>query len=134
MKSIAKSARYTVVLAALAVLLSGCGSGVQFVRQDMTEYPPKPGDAHIDIYDSGVTRPHVVIGTLRAGKKMKASFNDKSTYDEVMDSLVRYARKVGADALAEVKPVDQGRSTDTRIELTATAVRYMRRHQTVTSN
>ena len=118
-----------VVLVAAAV--SACGSGVQFVPQDMMKYPPKPSDARIEIHDGGVMQPHVVIGTLTAGKEMKASFDDDSTYDQVISSLKKHARKVGADALINVRPV---KSEDARLVISAIAIRFFEQKRSVTSN
>jgi hypothetical protein len=57
-----------VVLGLVILGLSACGSGVQFVRQDMTEYAPKPEDAKLDVLDGGTMQPHVVIGTLTTSR------------------------------------------------------------------
>lgn len=111
--------------------IAGCGSSVQFVRQDMTNYPPKPADAKVEIHDGGVMQPHVVIGTLTAGKEMKPSLGDDSTYDLVMRDLEKYARKIGADALIDVHPVS---SEDTQVVISATAIRYFQQKRSVTSN
>jgi hypothetical protein len=132
MKEILRAARPVVSLVSLAIALSACGSGVQFVRMDMTEYPPKDSDAVIEIHDGGVTRPHVVIGTLTAGQKMKTSFTDVSTRDQVLGSLTDYARKIGADALINVKPVG-GEDLSTRVEMSATAIRYLNPGKTIGS-
>ena len=114
-------------VASLAVsgsLVTGCGSGVQFVRQDITEYPPKSEDAEIKIFDGGVMTPHVVIGTMKAGKEVKASFGEGSTYDEVLESMKKHARKIGADALINVR-LENISEMSARVDLTATAVRYL---------
>ena len=66
MKNPKKLAVRLVPAIALAVLVTACGSGVTFVRQDMTEYPPRPSDAVVEIHDNDVMKPHVVIGTLTA--------------------------------------------------------------------
>jgi hypothetical protein len=133
MRNVLRSTRYIAALAVVALLASGCGSGVQFVRQDMTAYPPKDADTEIPVFDSGITRPHVVIGTLTLERKMKASYGDASTYDEILQDLMAYARKIGADALVGVRPVDEG-AISTKIALTATAVRYLQESRVVTSN
>jgi len=76
----------------------------------------------------------VVIGTLTAQRTLDASFNDRSTYDDIVAVLKDYARKVGADALTEVRPI----STETgamksRIQVTARAVRYLESGATLRS-
>ena len=115
----------------VALAVSACGSGVQFVPQDMTKYPPRPSDAMIEVYDGGVMRPHAVIGTLTAAKEMKASFGGDSTYDQVIGDLKKHARKVGADALIHVHPVS---SEDARVVISATAIRFFEQKRSVTSN
>ena len=114
------------VVASLAVsaLVAGCGSGVQFVRQDITEYPPKPADAEIEIFTGGIMAPHVVIGTMRAGKEIEASFDESSTYNDVLESMKKHARKIGADALIHVQLENPG-AMSSRVGFTATAVRYL---------
>lgn len=134
MRNVLRSTRYIAALAVVALLASGCGSGVQFVRQDMTEYPPKDAKAEIPVFDSGITRPHVVMGTLTLERKMKASYGDASTYDEILKDMMAYARKIGADALMDVRPVTDEGNISTKITLTATAVRYLQESRVVTSN
>jgi hypothetical protein len=134
MRNALRCTRYIAALAVVALLASGCGSGVQFVRQDMTEYPPKDTSAKIAVFDGAITRPHVVSGTMTLDKKIKASFDDTSTYDDVLDEMVAYARQVGADALVRVRPVMDDKTITSRVTLTATAVRYLRENSVVTSN
>lgn len=133
MRNVFRSTRYIAAMAVVALLASGCGSGVQFVRQDMTEYPPKDSDTEIAVFNGGITRPHVVIGTMTMDRKIKASYGDDSTYDDVVAAMTDYARKVGADALVGLRPVMDD-NTGSRVTLTATAVRYLRQNSTVTSN
>jgi uncharacterized protein YbjQ (UPF0145 family) len=57
----------------------------------------------------------------------------ESTYDQVVVALTDEARKVGADALINVRPVDNT-ELSTRVIVTATAVRFMRQGATVTSS
>ena len=105
---------------------------VQFVRQDMTEYAPKPEDAKLDVLDGGTMQPHVVIGTLTASKDMDISFNGESTYENAMADLEKHARKVGADALINVRPLNQD-GTEAKVVITAVAIRYLTERTTVTS-
>lgn len=133
MKHLKKIIVHAGSLAVLAALVAGCGSGVEFVRQDMTEYPSKPSNAVVEVHDSEIMRPHVVIGTLTAGREMEASYNSNSTYDQVLESLKSYARKVGADALMNVRPVGDAGTVSSRVELTAVAVRYLNQANTVTN-
>lgn len=121
-------------LLALALsALTACGGGVQFVRQDMTKYPSKAKDAPIEVLEEGTTKPYVVIGTLTVDREIKSSFNDRSTYDEAMDALKDHARKVGADALIDVKPVGDSGGLNARVVLSGTAVRYMEQTEQVSS-
>ena len=133
MRRIRSFACRLVVLGLVVFGLTACGSGVQFVRQDMTEYAPKAKDAEIDIRDGGTMHPHVVIGTLTASQEMKASFNGDSTYDKVMADLEKHARKVGADALINVHPVSENGDLEPKVVITATAIRYLTERSTVTS-
>ena len=57
MRRISSFACRLVVLGLVVLGLTACGSGVQFVRQDMTEYAPKAKDADIDIRDGGQCTP-----------------------------------------------------------------------------
>jgi hypothetical protein len=122
------------VLIAVGVALSSCGSKVEFVRQDMTPYPPRPDNAPIEIHRGTVSRPHVVIGTMIAEKTIEATLSGESTYDEVMDWLMDHGRKVGADALIEVHPVnpDFG-GLKSKLVMSAVAIRYLEPAGTVTS-
>jgi hypothetical protein len=114
------------LVAAAALTLVSCGSGMQFVRQDMTRYPAKPADAQVEIHEGGTLTPHVVIGTFTAHRDMTVNYGEGSNSDRLMDDLRKAARKVGADALIEVHPVLTDDSADkARITVTATAIRYM---------
>jgi hypothetical protein len=121
-------------LAAAASVLASCGSGVRFVRQDLTEYPAKPSDAAVEVHEGGVLTPHVVIGTFTAERGMKADYGDGSNLDRTLNDLRRAARGVGADALIHVRPVlSEKNMSRARIEITATAVRYLQPTISVTS-
>ncbi len=125
---------FILTLALAAVTLSACGSGVQFVRVDPNEFPPKEDSARIQIYDGNVSTPHIVIGNLVARKNMDASFDDSSTYDDLIISLKKYARKVGADALINVKPVtSEGGGLKSKVEVSAVAIRYLEKQSTITA-
>ena len=124
-----RAARAGILVAAIASL-AACSSGVQFVREDMTRYPAKSKDAPIEVHEGNTLKPYVVIGTLTADRRMEAT--GESTYDLVVDDLTQEARKVGADALIHVRPVDNTEMS-TRVMVTATAVRFMRQGATVTS-
>jgi hypothetical protein len=126
MHRVVRSVSMTLLLVATAAGLSACGSGVRFVRMDATEYPARDKYAPVEVFEGSVVTPHVVIGTLSARRNMDAAFNDRSTYDDLVASLKDYARKVGADALTEVKPL----STETGgmksgLSITARVVRYL---------
>jgi len=134
MKRIIRATPLVALLIGVAAALSACGSGVKFVRMDATEFPPKDDSAKIEIFEGDITAPHIVIGTLSAKKDMDPSYNDQSTYDEVMDTLKEEARKVGADALVNVRPLTaEGGGLKSRVQVTATAVRYLEKAETVTS-
>ena len=121
-------------LVLVAVGLSACGSGVKFVRVDPVEFPPKSDSAQIGIFDGAVSTPHIVIGTLTARKQMDAKFDDSSTYDELLVALKKHARKVGADALIEVRPVtSEGGGLKSNVEISAVAIRYLERQSTITA-
>lgn len=117
----------------IALLLTGCGSGVRFVRVDATPYAPKPKNAPLAVLTGDSMDPHVVVGTLITARKMKASFNDRSIYDEALWDLKACARKVGADALTRVRPRVRGEGMGGKLELEATAIRYLTLATTVTS-
>ena len=126
MHRVSRSIFMALLLVATAAGLSACGSGVRFVRMDATEYPARDKYAPVEVFEGSVMTPHVVIGTLSAGRSMDANFNDRSTYDDLVASLKEYARKVGADALTEVRPL----STETggmksKLSITARVVRYL---------
>jgi hypothetical protein len=120
--------------AAAIALLAGCSSGVQFVREHPVEYAEKADNAPIEVMTGGTERPHVVIGTLTAKQTMKATFNDRSTYDSVLTKLKDEARKVGADALIYARPVSaQEAGPSTEVIVTAQAIKFMEREDALSS-
>jgi hypothetical protein len=116
-----------------ALFIGGCGSGVRFVRMDSTKYPARDKDAAVETFPKGTMEPHVVIGTLSTQKKMHASFDDRSVYDQVLAELKSYARRIGADALIDVQPHYVGEGMNGRVQMDATAVRYLKQSETISS-
>ena len=114
-------------------LLSGCGSGVRFVRMDETKYPSKPKNAAIETFPQETMKPHVVIGTLSTEKTLDASFGEHSVYDETVDVLKSYARQIGADALIYVAPRHLGEGGGQKLRIDATAIRYLQQSETISS-
>ncbi len=134
MKNILRAAPRVALLIGIAAAISACGSGVKFVRMDATEFPAKDKSAQIEVFEGGISVPHIVIGTLFAKQDMDPSYNDRSTYDQVIKTLKDEARKVGADALIDVRPITaEGGGLKSRVQVTATAVRYLEKTTTVTS-
>lgn len=127
--------RIPTILGLLAMsLLVGCGSGVQFIPEHDVTYPPRDNDATVELFTGSINRPHVVIGTLTAEERMKASFTDRSTYDSVVTSLKNKARELGADALINAHPLsDPKSSAGTKLAVMAQAVRYMEPEVTLRS-
>ena len=126
MHRVFRSVSMALLLAATAAGLSACGSGVRFVRMDATEYPARDKYAPVEVFEGSVVTPHVVIGTLSARRNMEAAFNDRSTYDDLVATLKDYARKVGADALTEVKPLStENGGMKSGLSITARVVRYL---------
>jgi len=117
----------------IALFLTGCGSGVRFVRLDDTTYAPKPQNAPLAVLTGDSMEPHVVVGTLITARKMEASFDDRSIYEEAIGDLKACARKVGADALTRVSPRVRGEGMGGKLEVKATAIRYLTLATTVTS-
>jgi len=123
-----------VVVAIVAVaLLSGCGSGVRFVRMDETKYPAKDKNATVETFPQETMQPHVVIGTLSTEKALDASFGDHSVYDETVNVLKTFARKIGADALIYVSPRHMGEGGGQKLRIDATAIHYLQQAETITS-
>ena len=116
-----------------AALLSGCGSGVRFVRMDETKYPSKPKNAPVETFPQETMKPHVVIGTLSTEKTLHASFGERSVYDETVDVLKSYARNIGADALIYVSPRHVGEGMGGKVRIDATAIRYLQQSETISS-
>jgi hypothetical protein len=117
----------------IVALLSGCGSGVRFVRVDETKYPSKPKNATVETFPEETMKPHVVIGTLSTEKTLDASFGDHSVYDETVDVLKSYARQIGADALTYMSPRHVGEGGGQKLRIDATAIRYLEHSETISS-
>ena len=117
----------------ILLCITGCGSGVRFVRMDETKYPARAKNSKVETFPESTSKPYVVIGTLHTEKDLDASFGGKSIYDETIDALKSYARRVGADALINLKPRHVGEGSDNKVIVDATAVRYLEAGQVVTS-
>ncbi len=69
---------------------------------------------------------------MKAGKKIEASYGDSSTYEDVLESMKAHARKIGADALVNLR-IENAAEISIRVDLTATAVRYLTESRTISS-
>ena len=114
------------LLGLVAWALSGCGSNVDFVRVDPTEFPSRDSKAPVEIHRGKVLRPHIVIGVVTASQNMEATTGALSTYDDVVRQLKEKARKVGGDALVELRPVySDGASLNSEVQFTAKVVKFL---------
>jgi len=113
--------------------LSGCGSGVRFVRMDETKYPSRAKNAAVETFPQDTMKPHVVIGTVSTENAMDVSFGGHSIYDQTVDKLKSFARQIGADALTYVSPRHIGEGRDGKVRIDATAIRYLEQSETITS-
>ena len=116
----------------LTAVLTGCGSGVRFVRMDETKYPARSKSAVVETFPQETMKPHVVIGTLSTERPLHASFGEHSVYEETVDELKSYARQIGADALIHMSPRHVGEGGG-KVRIDATAIRYLEQSETITS-
>jgi hypothetical protein len=103
------------VLPALVVaglFLAGCGPAVTYVSQDLTKMSPKPEGYEMPFSYHSADRPHKVLGAMTVSSKIKPSFREMSTFDQLLTEMQKRARKLGADAIVDLKTVDSQKGGD----------------------
>ena len=99
--------RLSAVLPVLALLfLAGCGPEVSYVASDPTVLTPKPEGYRMPFSYEVPNRPYKVLGEVRVSEKIRPSFRQTSTFDQVLAEMQRQARKVGADAIVDLQTLD----------------------------
>lgn len=83
----------------LGLVSMACG-GPRSLRLDPTLYPRRPRIYPIEIYDGEVDQPHREIEIIESSA---STGDDDRTRVEQVEELRRHARRVGADALENIR-------------------------------
>lgn len=123
-----RPARATAIAAIAAVLvaMTGCASTIgRYAFLDQS-YPERPGNASIDVFDTGEpSRPHVRVARIDVHLE-KTGFA-MSSLAEALPELERQARRAGCDAIIEITE-RRSEILETRVyHVTAIGVRYLDR-------
>jgi len=105
-------------------LLSGCGPEVKYAQVDPTVLTPKPEGYDVPFSYEVPARAHKVLGEIRVSSKIKPDFNSTSTFDQVMNEMKKQARKIGADAIVDLKTVDSSNSQEGKLTMLGTFIIY----------
>lgn len=116
--------RFIVVCPLLGLLLlAGCGPEVHYVASDPTILTPKPAGYEMPFSHEVPGRPHKVLGELRVAERIRPSFRQTGTYDTVLAEMQKRARKVGADAIVNLRTLDSQRGgSEGRLTLVGTLI------------
>jgi len=90
-------------VALVALAASVCLSGCQWQRvHRLTDYkyPPRDKDAEIEAFYGEVSEPHEKIAIIQSSPK---NSRDNETKAKQLDELRKIARKLGADAIQDVR-------------------------------
>lgn len=99
--------RLSVALTLLALLLlAGCGPEVSYVATDPTVLTPKPVGYKVPISYETPDRPHKVLGRLQVSERIRPSYQQTGTVDRVLATMQQEARRIGADAIVNLRTLD----------------------------
>ena len=91
--------RPVLLLFVVLVVAVSCGTQRRYILGD-TRYPPKPSDAEIKLFVNEVRRPHVKVAIVQSFADTEPDAEKKR---EMLEALTREARRVGADAVMNVR-------------------------------
>ena len=69
-------------------------------------------------------RAHKVLGEVRVSAPIKPTFKATSTFDQVMNEMKKQARKVGADAIVDLKTIDSTGDDQNKLTMVGTFIIY----------
>ncbi len=118
MKQIRKSSGPAVALAITLLASLACHTP-SLKRLTTTHFPPKPNSAPIDLYVGTVSQHHIEVAIIQS--RSYAS-KDENTKARQLEELKRLARKLGADAVQEIRLLTkraQGYVIDDRVPFPA---------------
>jgi hypothetical protein len=111
--------RVTGVALAIALLGSVACHTSSIKRLTTTHFPPKSNSAPIELYVGTVSRPHTALAIIQSKSDAK---KDEKTKAGQLEELKRLARKLGADAVQEIRLLTkkaQGYVVDERVPFAA---------------
>ena len=109
----------------VALPLAGCNNNVVYTATDTTVLTPRPATYGVQVEFGSVSRPHRVLGEVRVTRKITANFGQHGAYDLAIDEMKAQARKVGGDAVINLKTLDtQHGGTQGRLTLVGTVVAF----------
>lgn len=117
-KQIRKSSGAAVALAITLLACLACHTP-SLKRLTTTHFPPKPKSAPIDLYVGTVSRHHIEVAIIQS---RSYSSKDEKTKAGQLEELKRLARKLGADAVQEIRLLTkraQGYVIDDRVPFPA---------------
>ena len=107
----------------IGLSLVGCNSAPVFIPSDTTMLTPKPDGYDIPVQREDVARPHRVLGELRVTREITANFGESNVYDLAVGEMKAQARRVGGDAVVNLKTLDgQAGGSQGRLTLVGTVV------------
>lgn len=111
-------------LLVLALLtLAGCNSGLVYTAVDGTVLTPKPSGYEVAVAYQIPRRPYRTLGEVRVTREIKPGFGKTGAFDQAVDEMKRQARKVGADAVVDVRALDGSKNAESgRLTLVGTVV------------
>jgi len=109
----------------VALPLAGCQNNVVYTAADPTVLTPRPANYGVEVDFSKVSRPNRVLGEVRVTRKITANFGQNGAYDLAIDEMKAQTRKVGGDAIINLKALDtQHGGTAGRLTLVGTVVAF----------
>jgi hypothetical protein len=115
----------TAVAAVTVLILAGCGMEAKYVSKDPTVLSPKPKGYDMPFSYETPARPHKILGEVMVSSTIKPNFRETSTFDQILAEMKKRAKKVGADAIVNLKTMDsQERSKRGKLTLVGTLIIY----------
>lgn len=114
-----------IICGLIALPLAGCHNNVVYMASDPTVLTPRPASYNVQVEYGTVSRPHRVLGEVRVTRKITPNFGQHGAYDLAIDEMKVQTRKVGGDAIINLKALDtQHGGTAGRLTLVGTVVAF----------
>lgn len=116
--------RVPLVLALLALMVTGCGYQKTWVANDPMQLTAKPGGYEMPISRGGTDRVHKILGELSVTSRIKPTWSTESSLDLAVKELRKESIRRGADAVINMKTTQVEDDGHTRLTVSGQLILF----------